>query len=93
MKLMISKDFCRAKISTVLQHLVLSINLPDNYADWDQEKNGSPAEYERRRKSVILESCVMIFIHTISNILMIVPIWVTGILTGIHPIICSTLQL
>ena len=64
-------------MSRILQHLALTVNLPDNYADWDQAEI-SLAEHHRRKYSVILETCVLISFHAISNLLMLIPIWVTG---------------
>ena len=75
-----SKEFREAKVSSILEHLALTVNLPDNYADWDQCK-GNVEEHREMKSSVVKENVVMICIHGVSNMLMLVPIWVTSELT------------
>ena len=75
-----SKEFRKAKVSSILEHLALTVNLPDNYADWDQCE-GDVEEHREMKSSVVKENVVMICIHGVSNMLMLVPIWVTSELT------------
>ena len=73
----ISNEFRKAKVTSILEHLALTVNLPDNYADWDQCE-GDVEEHREMKSSVIKENVVMICIHAVSNMLMLVPIWVTS---------------
>ena len=81
LKLALSKDFRTAfkkwSLSSILQHLVLTVNIPDNYTDWDQCE-GSPAEHQRRKSRSNSENFAMIVVHNISNMLLLVPLWMTG---------------
>ena len=81
LKLALSEDFRVAfkkwRLSSILQHLVLTVNIPDNYTDWDQCE-GSPAEHQRRKSRSNSENVAMIGVHTISNMLLLVPLWMTG---------------
>ena len=69
-------------MGSILQHLALTVNLPDNYIDWDQG-GGSVAEHRKRRGQVIVENGVMIIIQAVFNMLVLIPIRVTGQLTNI----------
>merc|ERR1712228_550072 len=52
-------------------------NVPDNYADWDQSEGGQ-AEHKRRKSKSKSEIVAMIIVHNISNMLLIVPLWMTA---------------
>ena len=84
-KLLISakfrKDLSAQKVGRILQHLALTVNLPDNYNDWDLD-GGSVAEHQQRRGQVLIENSVLIVIQAVFNMLMLIPIWVTGELTN-----------
>ena len=81
LKLAVSKDFREAfkagRCSSISQHLVLAVNIPDNYADWDQSEGGQ-AEHKMRKSKSKSEIVAMIIVHNISNMLLIVPLWMTG---------------
>ena len=47
LKLAISEKFSQAKFSIMLQHVALTVNLPDNFADWD-DGVGSLADHRQR---------------------------------------------
>ena len=47
LKLAISEKFSQAKLSIMLQHVALTVNLPDNFADWD-DGVGSLADHRQR---------------------------------------------
>ena len=85
-KLLISKEFrkdlSKYKVGRIFQHLALTVNLPDNYNDWDLG-GGSVTEHQERRGQVLIENGVMIIIQAVFNMLMLIPIWVTGELTNV----------
>ena len=82
LKWFLSEDFKDAiedgNWSSLTQHLLLSVNIPDNYKDWDQG-GGSLRQHLERRLKVNQENVAMIIVHNISNFLLLVPLWTTGI--------------
>ena len=61
--------------------------MPDTFLDWDEdgeEVKKTPEEYKSRWKSVLKETTGMIVLQLLSNVLMLVPILVTG---GVHDFI------
>ena len=82
LKWALSKDFKEAfkdrNLSSITQHLFLTVNIPDNYKDWDQS-GGSLAEHKQRKLEANRENLAMIIVHNISNLLLLVPLWTTGV--------------
>ena len=68
---------------TKLLHLLESTNVPDTFLDWDDdtkdevEMEKTPEEYRSRWKSVLYETVGMIGLQMISNLLFLVPVFVT----------------
>ena len=60
-----------------LQHVLETLNVPDCYADWDEE-NGSPKEHMKRYKEFMREMVAMVVVHFLSNLVMLCPIFITG---------------
>ena len=81
LKCVLSKDFKKAimsgNLTSIVQHLVLTVNIPDNYKDWDQSEGG-PGEHLRKKLDANRENVAMIIVHNISNLLLLVPLWKTG---------------
>jgi len=81
LKWFLSEDFKDAiedgNWSSLTQHLLLSVNIPDNYKDWDQG-GGSLRQHLERRLKVNQENVAMIIVHNISNFLLLVPLWTTA---------------
>merc|ERR1711974_85311 len=65
-------------------HLLESTNVPDAFLDWDDDEvdevgvEKTPEEYRGRWKSVLSETVGMIGLQMLSNLLMLVPIFVTA---------------
>ena len=81
LKCVLSKDFKKAimsgNLTSIVQHLVLTVNIPDNYKDWDQSE-GDPGEHLRKKLDANRENVAMIIVHNVSNLLLLVPLWKTG---------------
>ena len=96
LKWALSKDFKEAlkdrNLSSITQHLFLTVNIPDNYKDWDQS-GGSLAEHKQRKLEANRENLAMIIVHNISNLLLLVPLWTTGVFLSNCPSCTSSLQL
>ena len=79
-----SIPFRKARWQTKLLHLLESTNVPDTFMDWDDDEEDeveiekTVEEYRSRWKSVLTETMGMIGLQMISNLLMLVPIFVTS---------------
>ena len=78
LKCIFSKEFTAASWTTKVQHVVEAINLAESYVEWDKE-GGSPADHIRRWKAALTEIAVTTGLNGFFNLLMLVPMWVTGI--------------
>ena len=72
-----SPRFGASNWPTMLKHLFESVNRPDYFVDWERG-NGSVAELKQRWKEVLGETSAMVCIHFVFNLLLLVPLWVTG---------------
>jgi len=83
LKMATSIPFRKACWQTKLLHLLESTNVPDTFMDWDDDDEDeveiekTPEEYRIRWKSVLNETVGMIGLQMLSNLLMLVPIFVT----------------
>ena len=50
---------------------------PDVFADWDSG-GGNVCKHKSRQGKVLKEIVVMILVHLGSNLILIYPVWVTG---------------
>ena len=73
----LSQEFKEAKWTSKLQHLLESVNRGDSFADWDVSP-GRPSEYRRRWWNVMAETIVMIGVQLITNLALLIPLWVTS---------------
>ena len=85
MKWKLSTQFRTASWSNKLQHIVEAVNMPDAYADFDEDNEDevevkTPEDYKNQWKSVLKETNVMISLHLFFNLLLLIPIFITGIL-------------
>jgi hypothetical protein len=77
LKRTLSQEFRAASWGSKLQHVIEAVNLPETFSDWD-EGGGSPAEHRRRWRAVRREMAATVGLHCLFNMLMVVPIMVTG---------------
>ena len=77
LKKKLNNRFSEASWTSKLQHLVETVNMPDCFSDWE-EGEGGVKEHKRRRGARMLETVMMILIQFGFNLLMAVPLWITG---------------
>ena len=77
LKRKLSPEFALATWTGKLHHMMEAINIPDCFSDWD-DNEGDVEEHRRRKTAVMRETSIMILVQFISNLLMLVPLWVTG---------------
>ena len=78
-KLATSPDFRRGgHYTNKLLHLIENTNVATPFADWD-EGHRSIEEYRMRFRSTIIEMVATFIINTIVTLIMMVPLWYTGI--------------
>ena len=84
LKMVTSIPFRKAGWKTKFLHLLESTNVPDTFMDWDadmkdeEEIEKTPEEYRSRWKSVLYETVGMIGLQMLSNLLLLLPVFVTG---------------
>jgi len=78
-KRMISADFKAASWVSQLQHVAEVLNFPDAFLDWDDDfgNNLTKDEYRNRWWSVVKETTVMVLLHFTTNLLLLIPLWIT----------------
>ena len=77
LKMRLSQDFREAQWTSKAQHLLESVNCGDCFADWD-DGHGSPTEYKKRWWNVVTETIVMIGVQFVTNLTLLIPLWVTS---------------
>ena len=82
MFLLLVKMKCSNKFHSInwiskTQHIVEILNMPDVFADWDEDE-GTVTQHRERRREAVKETVAMAVVHLGCNMLMLVPIWVTG---------------
>ena len=83
LKMVTSIPFRKAGWKTKLLHLLESTNVPDTFMDWEDDDDGeveikkTPEEYRNRFSLVLYETVGMIGLQMISNLLLLVPVFVT----------------
>ena len=78
-KYWINEDFQSASFGNIVQHIVESLNLPEAYHDWDTDNDLDLDGHYKKWKAVLLEMFLMVLIQLITNLGLLVPIWITGI--------------
>ena len=88
-KIILSPKFRKAPMFKKFTHIVESLNLPDCYKSWDEDEDehedededkdgGSSEEYKERYKKGWIEITTQIFVHFLFNLLLQVPVYITG---------------
>ena len=80
LKAWLSEDFWAASKGSKLKHVLEAINCAEPYSDWDAGE-GRPAEHMKRWWATFRETAAMIGLHFLFNLLLLVPIFVTGEVT------------
>ena len=81
-KMIVSSHFKETSWFNKIGHVVESINVPAAYKDFDvdldPEETRSPEEYRETYNFVQQETFWMIFLQMVSNLLLLVPLFVAG---------------
>ena len=77
-KYWINEDFQSASFGSILHHIIASLNLPEAYGDWDTDNNLDLHGHYKKWKAVLFEMCLMVFMQLLTNLGLLVPLWVTG---------------
>ena len=79
LKYFINKDFRMASFAAKMQHIIEAINMPEMYSsDWDTDHELEEKEHLQNWWRVLREIIIMIAIQLISNLIMLVPFFVTA---------------
>ena len=73
-----NNDFRPATFWAKLQHIVEVLNIPEAFNDWDDDYDLDIACHLNKWWKVLVEMLVMVFAQLIFNLILLVPIWVTG---------------
>ena len=76
-----SKDFQNASHGKRIQHILEAINIPEAFADWDNNHTLDVAGHRRKWKTVLIEMVWMVVMQFASNMVLLIPIFVTGTLS------------
>ena len=81
LKIVVSKHFKKTSWSNKIAHVAESLHVPDAYKDFDvglKNEERTPEGYKRAHKSVQQETFWMTLLQMCSNLLLLVPLLVTG---------------
>ena len=73
----LSKDFWAASKGSKLKHVLEGINSAEPYSDWDAGEGG-PADHRSRWWATFRETAAMIGLHFLFNLVLLIPVFVTG---------------
>ena len=76
-KMILSSKFYSTRKTRKLQHVVECLHIPECFQDWHHD-GGIPEEHRKRFWKVWMEYCVSIGIHFISNLILLIPIFIIG---------------
>lgn len=77
-KYCLNNDFRSATFVEKLQHIIGVLNVPEAFGDWDNDPDLDVAGHLNKWWKVLIEMQGMIFAQLISSMILLVPIWVTG---------------
>ena len=79
-KCCINNDFNSSSFGTKFQHIVESVNIPEAYGDWDTDNNLCLNGHLKKWKKVLVEMLVMVMLQFITNICLLIPLLITGMI-------------
>ena len=77
-KYFINKDFKKAANSEKLQHIIEALNMPEAFGDWDTDHDLDVDGHFKKWKRVLIEMFVMVLLQFITNMLLLIPFFITG---------------
>ena len=78
MKYFISNEFKRASFWEKLQNVIETLNIPEAFDDWDTDNELDLDGHLQKWKKVFSEMMLMVFMQLITNLMLLVPFFVTG---------------
>ena len=73
-----NNDFKTSPMGEKIQHILMTLHCPEAYGDWDTDHDLDVAGHLKKWKSILTESLVMILMQCLSNLILLVPLFVTG---------------
>ena len=73
-----NNDFKMSPMGEKIQHILMTLHCPEAYGDWDSDHDLDVADHLKKWKSILRESLVMILMQCLSNLILLVPLFVTG---------------
>ena len=77
LKMKMSQPFREARWPSKLRHIVESLNIPDNFEDWDIG-GLNIADYKKQYATVMKEIMSAIGLHLVSNLILLIPLAFTS---------------
>jgi hypothetical protein len=78
LKQLINEDFRSASNGKRFQHILEAINIPDPFGDWDTDPNLDVQGHQEKWNTVLFEMRIMVLAQLISNMIFLIPFWITG---------------
>ena len=78
MKYSINEDFKKASVGEKFQHIIEALNLPEAFGDWDTNCNLDLEGHREKWWKVMIEMLLMVLMQLISNLILLIPFFVTG---------------
>ena len=78
LKQLINGDFRSASNGKRFQHIMEAINIPDPFGDWDTDPNLDVQGHQEKWNTILSEMRIMVLAQLISNMIFIIPFWITG---------------
>ena len=76
----LNNDFRSATLLEKFKHIVQALNVPEAFGDWDDNHDLDVAGHLNKWWKVLVEMLIMTFAQLIFNLILLVPIWVTGVI-------------
>ena len=74
-----NEDFQSASKWEKLQHIIESLSMPEAYGDWDTDNDLDLDGHLKKWKKVLTEMLVMALLQFVTNICLLIPLFITGI--------------
>ena len=77
-KYCLNNDFRSAPFFEKFHHIIGALNVPEAFGDWNDDHDLDVAGHLNKWWKVLVEMLVTTFAQLISNLILLAPIWVTG---------------
>jgi hypothetical protein len=80
MKTFMNDHFNGASFGAKFQHIVDALNNPEAYGDWDTDNSLDLIGHLKKWKQILVEMLVMVLLQFLTNLCLLVPLIITGII-------------